>query len=131
MPKLKVRYVGLDVHKDSIVIAVAEAGRRAAREIGTVPGDWRSLEQRLVKLADGYRLVICYEAGPTGFELHRRLTEAGNDSQVVAPSLIPTKPGERIKVEPVGERAEHRSSGCVQAGDVPAGGGSHGGVRAG
>ncbi|MEZ6052369.1 MAG: hypothetical protein R3C02_13410 [Planctomycetaceae bacterium] len=83
--EVEVRYVGLDVHKDSIVIAVAEPGRSAAREIGTVPGAWRSLEKRLGRLADGHRLVICYEAGPTGFELHRRLQQAGYESQVVAP----------------------------------------------
>ena len=115
MPRLKVRYVGLDVHKDSIVIAVAESGRRAAREVGTVPGDWRSLQKRLAKLADGYVLKVCYEAGPTGFELHRRLTDAGYESQVVAPSLIPTKPGERIKTD---RRDACKLARCFRAGDL-------------
>ena len=115
MPKSKVRYVGLDVHKDSIVIAVAEPGRSAAREIGTVPGDWRSLEKRLGRLADGHRLVICYEAGPTGFELHRRLQQAGYESQVVAPSLIPSKPGERIKTD---RRDACKLAQCLRAGDL-------------
>ena len=115
MPKSKVRYVGLDVHKNSIVIAVAEPGRSAAREIGTVPGDWRSLEKRLGRLADGHRLVICYEAGPTGFELHRRLQQVGYESQVVAPSLIPSKPGERIKTD---RRDACKLAQCLRAGDL-------------
>ena len=99
MPKPKVRFVGLDVHKDSIVIAVAEEGRDAARAIGAFPSDWNSLHKQLRKLAKGFTLKLCYEAGPTGFDLHRRLVEAGFDNQVVAPSLIPRKPGERIKTD--------------------------------
>lgn len=50
MPKLKVRYVGLDVHKDSIAIAVAEEGRSAARDVGTLPSDWESLRKALQRL---------------------------------------------------------------------------------
>jgi len=99
MPKLKVRYVGLDVHKDSIVIAVAEEGRGEPWEVGTFPSDWASLDKTLRRLAAGFVLKLCYEAGPTGFELHRRLVEAGYDNQVVAPSLIPTKPGDRVKTD--------------------------------
>ena len=71
MPKLKVRYVGLDVYKDSIVIAVAEEGRSAARDVGTFPSDWESLRKVLERLSRGFRLQLCYEAGPTGFELQR------------------------------------------------------------
>ena len=65
MPKLKVRYVGLDVHKDSIVIAVAEVGRDAARDVGMFPSDWVSFEKQLKRLSDGFTLKLCYEAGPT------------------------------------------------------------------
>ncbi len=115
MPKAKVRYVGLDVHKDSIVIAVAEAGRSAAREVATVGADFVGLETRLRRLADGYRLQICYEAGPTGFELQRRLVEAGYESQVVAPSLIPVKPGERIKTD---RRDAAKLAVCLRSGDL-------------
>ena len=68
-------------------------------------------------LAAGFRLRICYEAGPTGFELHRRLTEAGYDSQVVAPSLIPSKPGERIKTD---RRDARKLAQCLRAGDLTA-----------
>ena len=115
MPKLKVRYVGLDVHKDTTAIAVAEQGRGAVREIGTFPADWESLRKQLARLGKGWRLVICYEAGPTGFELHRRLVEAGDDCQVVAPSLIPSKPGERIKTD---RRDAAKLARCLRAGDL-------------
>lgn len=117
MPKSKVRYVGLDVHKDSIVIAVAEQGRDAAREVGTFPSDWVSLEKQLRRLSVGFTLKLCYEAGPTGFELHRRLVEAGYDNQVIAPSLIPKKPGERIKTD---RRDAAKLARCLRAGDLTA-----------
>lgn len=117
MPKLKVRYVGLDVHKDSIVIAVAECGRGEVREVGTFPSDWASLEKALKRLAVGFVLKLCYEAGPTGFELHRRLVEAGYDSQVVAPSLIPTRPGDRVKTD---RRDAANLARCHRAGDLTA-----------
>ena len=113
MPKTKRRFVrcladglnvGLDVHKDSIVIAVAEAGRGRARVVQTVGGDWRSLVKVLERLEqEGHELRIFYEAGPTGYELHRRLSETGYHCEVVAPSLAPRKPGERVKVGPVRE----------------------------
>jgi transposase len=117
MPKSKVRYVGLDVHKDSIVIAVAEQGRSSARDVGKFPSDWESLRKQLEKLAKGFRLNLCYEAGPTGFELQRRLVEAGYDSQVIAPSLIPTKPGDRIKTD---TRDAAKLATCLRAGDLTA-----------
>jgi len=117
MPKLTVRYVGLDVHKDSIVIAVAEQGCSSARDVGRFPSDWESLRKQLKRLAKGFTLKLCYEAGPTGFELHRRLVEAGYDSQVVAPSLIPTKSGERIKTD---RRDARKLARCLRAGDLTA-----------
>ena len=115
MPKAKLRFVGLDVHKDSIAIAVAEDGRRPARDVGTFSSDWLAIEKQLKRLAKGVRLHICYEAGPTGFELHRRLTDAGYQCQVVAPSLIPTKPGERIKTD---SRDARKLATCLRAGDL-------------
>ena len=115
MPKTKVRFVGLDVHKDSIAIAVAEQGRDTARDVGSFPSDWNSLHKQLRKLSKGFTLKLCYEAGPTGFELHRRLVEAGFNSQVVAPSLIPRKPGERIKTD---RRDAQKLARCLRAGDL-------------
>jgi transposase len=93
-------YVGLDVHKDSITIAVAREGREAAENWKTMPHDFVRLRKALTMLLrEGEVLKVCYEAGPTGFGLCRRLREAGMDCLVVAPSLVPGKPGDRVKTD--------------------------------
>ena len=94
-----VRYVGLDVHADTIVIAVAEEGRAPAQALATIPHDWKTLHARLKVLAAKGRLMICYEAGPTGYVLYRKLRSAGFDAQVIAPSLIPQKSGVGVKTD--------------------------------
>ena len=91
-----VRFVGLDVHADSIAIAVAEPGRGEPSGLATIPNDSVMLLKRLRKLG---RVKCCYEAGPTGFGLHRDLKAAGIDCVVVAPSLVPTKAGDRVKTD--------------------------------
>ncbi len=98
--KESVIYVGMDVHKDSITIAVARQGREPAETWKTIPNDGARLRKALKLLArDGQALRVCYEAGPTGFGLCRRLREAEIDCIVVAPSLVPGKPGERVKTD--------------------------------
>lgn len=94
---IKTRYVGLDVHKNSITIAVADEGRGAPRVIGEVPSEWNALRKVLGKLGPRSAVYCCYEAGPTGYGLARTLIDNGWRCDVVAPSLIPKKPGERIK----------------------------------
>lgn len=94
-----VRYVGLDVHKETIAIAVADGRREPARLLAIVPHDWVRLIRQLEVLGPSSRLRLCYEAGPTGFELARRLNEQGYCCIVVAPSLVPTRPGERVKTD--------------------------------
>jgi transposase len=97
---MSVIYIGLDVHKDSIVIAIARHGRDAAVVWKRIPYDVVRLRKALKMLAkDGAILKVCYEAGPTGFGLCRRLREAGIDCVVVAPSLVPGKPGDRVKTD--------------------------------
>lgn len=92
-------FVGLDVHKDSITIAVAAADRHAAHTLGTIPNDTNKLLKKLDKLATRSSISVCYEAGPTGYGLHRFLESRGIDSSVVAPTLIPKKAGDRVKTD--------------------------------
>ncbi|MEN8197875.1 MAG: IS110 family transposase [Pseudomonadota bacterium] len=95
----KLRYIGLDVHKETIVIAVAEEGRGEARVFKTIPYDLVRLVKAMQFLAPPERMLICYEAGPTGFGVQRALQQAGYACQVVAPSLIPVQSGNRVKTD--------------------------------
>jgi transposase len=99
MPKTTPVFVGLDVHKESISVAYA-AGRSTeppqfVGQIGTRQCDIDKLVRRLQTRSS--RLVFAYEAGPSGYALHRHLSGKGLDCRVVAPSLIPKKPGDRVK----------------------------------
>jgi transposase len=95
----KLRFVGLDVHKDTVAIAVAEEDGSAPQVLGTFPSETASLVRRLKRLGSGYELRCCYEAGPTGLGLHRSLKAAGIACAVVAPSLVPKAAGDRIKTD--------------------------------
>jgi len=97
----RITYVGLDVHKDSIVIAVAAGGLRGeVREYGRIANTSAALDRLLRKLGgDGMKLRFCYEAGPCGYGIHRRLSARGHECVVVAPSLIPKRAGDRVKTD--------------------------------
>ena len=92
-------FVGLDVHKETISISVCEAGREASQFRGTIRHDVPALLKVLRKLGAPATQLVAYEAGPTGYGLYRRLVEHGYACQVVAPSLIPQRAGERIKTD--------------------------------
>jgi transposase len=94
-----IRYVGLDVHKDSIKIAVAEEGREPARFYASIPGENSKLISRIRKLGPDNCLRCCYEAGPGGYTVYRALTAAGIDCRVIAPSMIPKQSGNRVKTD--------------------------------
>jgi transposase len=94
------RFIGMDVHKDTIVVAVTAAGDSGkATPYGTFPNTAAALEKLITRLRQGGSgpLKFCYEAGPCGYGVHRTLTRLGEDCMVVAPSMIPRKSGERQK----------------------------------
>lgn len=110
-------YVGLDVHKESITVAYAINSEpvELMGKIGTTPTDIERLCKRLTSKAG--RVQIVYEAGPCGYGLYRRLMNKGFDCMVCAPSLIPKKPGERVKTD---RRDAVRLARSLRAGDLSA-----------
>ncbi len=108
-------FVGLDVHKETISISVCEAGREASQFRGTIRHDVPALLKVLRKLGAPGTQLVAYEAGPTGYGLYRRLVGQGYACQVVAPSLIPQRAGERIKTD---RRDSARLAELLRAGEL-------------
>jgi transposase len=92
-------YVGFDVAKVKHAVAVAEPGRAGElRYLGEIENTRAAIDRLVAKLARRHaELHFCYEAGPTGYGLYRQIQALGHACTVVAPSLIPKKPGERVK----------------------------------
>ena len=92
-------FVALDVAKGKNAVAIAEGGRRGeVRYLGEIENSRDATRKLVAKLCKTYqRLTFCYEAGPTGYGLYRWIKDLGHDCIVVAPSLIPSKPGDRVK----------------------------------
>jgi transposase len=112
----KLRFVGLDVHAETIAVAVAEAGGEI-RSLGIIPNRLESIRKMIGKLAPIRTLRCCYEAGPTGYVLYWQLTQMGVACEVIAPSLIPTKAGDRVKTD---RRDAEKLARCYRAGDLTA-----------
>ena len=91
--------VGLDVHKRMTSVAIAESGRGGeVRFLGEIPSTPEALHRLVERVkARHRRLSFCYEAGPCGYGAHRLLSGVGQDCSVVARSLIPSRPGDRVK----------------------------------
>lgn len=93
------KFIGLDVSKDSVSVGIADAGRGVPRYFGEISNTPEAVRKLFLKLGKVSEMEACYEAGPTGYGLQRLLTQLGVKCVVVAPALIPKRPGERIKTD--------------------------------
>ena len=112
----KVRFVGLDVHAETIAVAVAEVGGEV-RSLGVIPNRLESIRKLVGKLGPVKHLKACYEAGPTGYVLYWQLTQLGVACEVIAPTLVPTKAGDRVKTD---RRDAEKLARCYRAGELTA-----------
>jgi transposase len=112
----KVRFVGLDVHAETIAVAVAEPDGEM-RSLGVIPNRPESMRKLVKKLGPAEQLRVCYEAGPTGYVVYWQLTGLGVKCEVVAPTLVPVKPGDRVKTD---RRDALKLARSYRAGDLTA-----------
>lgn len=94
----KIRFLGLDVHADTIAVAVAEPDGEVGL-LGVIPNRLESVRKLVTKLGPAKQLKACYEAGPCGYVLYWQLTALGVACEVVAPTLVPVKAGDRVKTD--------------------------------
>jgi len=94
----KLRFLGMDVHAETIAVAVAEPDGEV-RSLGTIANREDSIRKFIKKLGSPEQLRACYEAGPTGFVLYWQLSKLGVECAVIAPTLVPKKPGDRVKTD--------------------------------
>jgi transposase len=92
-------FIGLDVHKDSISIATLHRDAAEPEFLGVIPNEPNAIRSLIKKLGNPKTQSYCYEAGPCGYVLYRQLVQLGASCMVVAPSLVPVKPGDRVKTD--------------------------------
>jgi transposase len=114
--KEKARFLGLDVHAETIAVAIAERDG-AVRRLGTIANRAESIRKLVKKLGPVEQLKACYEAGPTGYVLYWQLAELGVKCEVIAPTLVPMKAGERVKTD---RRDAERLARSFRSGDLTA-----------
>ena len=112
----KIRFVGLDVHAETIAVAVAESVGEV-RSLGGIPNRMESIRKMIGKLGPVGNLKCCYEAGPTGYALYWQLTQLGVACEAIAPSLVPVKSGDRVKTD---RRDAEKLARCYRAGELTA-----------
>src|SRR5512143_2372102 len=110
----RLRFVGLDVHAETVAVAVADPGEEV-RSLGTIPNRPESIRRLVRKLGSPERLRACYEAGPTGYVLYWQLAQLGVKCDVIAPTLVPVKAGDRVKTD---RRDAEKLARCHRAGDL-------------
>jgi transposase len=113
MKKL-IRFVGLDVHAETIAVAVAEPDG-TVRSLGRIANRPEAVRKLLKGLGAADSLRVCYEAGPCGYVLYWQLTKLGVHCEVIAPTLIPTKAGDRVKTD---RRDAEKLARCYRSGDL-------------
>ena len=111
-----VRFIGLDVHAETIAVAAAEPAGEV-RSLGVIPNRVESIRKLVKKLGPVKQLRVCYEAGPTGYVVYWQLTALGVKCEVVAPTLVPVKPGDRVKTD---RRDALKLARSYRAGDLTA-----------
>ena len=114
--KNKVRFLGLDVHAETIAVAIAEPDGDV-RSLGTIANRAESIRKLVKKLGSVEQLKACYEAGPTGYVLYWQLAELGVACEVIAPTLVPMKAGDRVKTD---RRDAERLARSYRSGDLTA-----------
>jgi transposase len=114
--KSVIRFVGLDVHAETIAVTVAEAGGEV-RSLGVIPNRPEAVRKLIAKLGPAKSIRACYEAGPCGYTLYWQLAELGVACDVVAPTLVPVKAGDRVKTD---RRDAEKLARCHRAGDLTA-----------
>jgi transposase len=114
--KNKVRFLGLDVHAETIAVAIAEPDGEV-RSLGTIANRADAIRKMVKKLGAVEQLKACYEAGPTGYVLYWQLTELGVVCEVIAPTLVPMKAGDRVKTD---RRDAERLARSFRSGDLTA-----------
>ena len=108
------RFVGLDVHAETITASIAEPDGEV-RRLGTIPNTSAAVARLMKKLAPSKQLKVCYEAGPTGYALYWQLTKMDVECAVVAPTLVPVKAGDRVKTD---RRDADKLAKAFRAGDL-------------
>ena len=114
--KEKVRFLGMDVHAETIAVAVAEPNGEV-RSLGMIANRAESIRKLMQKLGPLDHLRACYEAGPTGYVLYWQLAELGVACEVIAPTLVPVKAGDRVKTD---RRDAERLARSYRSGDLTA-----------